>query len=120
MKIIVLSDGCLIEKDIPNQLKDLQHEVKGQLEKVSFIDEFNKHSIITLVNEDGKMLNEVPQLVVAHEIYIVDILVGNVLFVGFDGVSDFCGLSDEQIAIIKRTLRKKIPYKGEMVYVIDQ
>lgn len=121
MNILVLENGALIEKDIKNDLRSLQREIGGLVEIVSSLDDFTQQKIVLLVNEEGKCENNpVPQLVIAHEIYIADILVGKVVFVGYDGSEDFCSLSNEQISFVKSKLNKKIAYKGKMVYVIDQ
>lgn len=76
------------ERTIENNLEVLQELVGGYIETVSL-----QNNIIIICNEEGKLMGLHPNIVCGK-----DIIVGNALFVGFDGREDFASLNDIQKA----------------------
>ena len=56
MRVLVLSDGQLEEKEIDNTLEELQSIVGGYTEFPLLGGIFKKHNIDTIINEEGKFI----------------------------------------------------------------
>jgi len=57
MKVLVLSNGELKEKEINNTLEDLQKIVEGYIEIPYLSEVFNKNEIDIIINEEGKLID---------------------------------------------------------------
>lgn len=70
-------------REIPNELEELQELVGGYVETVPL-----EEDLIFLVNEEGKLLG-------------LDVLVGDIAVVAYDGGEDFRSLTPEEIEFCK-------------------
>lgn len=119
MRTLLLSDAKVIEKEISNTLAALQKEVGGYIEIPYIGEEFKRNNICIIVNENGKHIGLETEIVLINEEgYIVDNVVGNCLFTGFNG-ENFVGLNDIQINIINRVLENKGIYNERIVVGIN-
>ena len=86
---VVVKDpqGMLYKADIDNTLSALQEIVGGYIEVITV----NDH-LVMIVNEEGKLLGLEPSFA-----YGDDILVGPVVFAGYDG-EEFRGLTQREAA----------------------
>lgn len=84
------------EREIPNELKDLQNLVGGYIETVRVAD-----SAVLIMNEEGKLRGLEPNFILGA---IGDIIVGPVVIVGTDG-EDFCSLTSHDAEVICGILR---------------
>ena len=58
MKVLVLTDGEFITKEITNSLEDLQTIVGGYIEIPFLSQEFLAHEIDIIINEEGKYIDQ--------------------------------------------------------------
>lgn len=116
MKVIVLSGNKLEERNIENNLETLQEIVDGYIETPMISEILRDNDIIPVINEEGKFIEGLkPEIAICDRSgMILDMVFGNIIFVGFDGVEDFTDLTDKQIEVIKREL-KQIGIVGENV-----
>ena len=108
MKVMVLSNGELKEKEIGNELEDLQKIVGGYIE-IPFISKiFFENVIDMIINEEGKFIEGLkPEIaIVGKETNaLFDIVYGNCIFASHDEEGETIGLNEEQIGIIKEELK---------------
>lgn len=105
MKVLVLSNGNFIQKEIETGLDALQKEVEGYIE-IPFLSEklYNK-GIDMIINEEGKMIDGLQvEIAVVHQGRILDIVFGNVVFASHDDEGNTIGLTEEQIQFIMQEL----------------
>lgn len=93
------------------------------VERVGFIKEFEDNNIDVLIDEEGKLVNKKNNILICNDLItldILDILVGDVLFVGVDE-ENWIGLNNEQIELITSILSKRIIYNldGTILNVIS-
>lgn len=108
MKVLVLSNGILEEKEINNELEDLQKIVGGYIEIPFLSKVFYENVIDMIINEEGKFIEELkPEIaIVGKETNaLLDIVYGNCIFASHDEIGETIGLNDEQINIIKEELK---------------
>lgn len=74
-------------KEIENDLTTIQELVGGYIEVVRVTPD-----ILMICNEEGKLQGLPPNFSTGR-----DVIVGTVVFVSYDGVEDFAGLSDYQL-----------------------
>ena len=79
-------------REIPNELEALQELVGGYVETVPL-----EEDLIFLVNAEGKLLGLEPNVVAPS----LDVLVGDIAVVAYDGGEDFRSLTPEEIEFCK-------------------
>ena len=111
MKVLVLSNGELKEKEINNTLEDLQKIVGGYIE-IPFLSEvFLDNEIDIIINEEGKFIDGlVPEIAIVSRKHgsILDLVYGNCIFASHDNIGNTVSLNDKQINIIKKELKMEV------------
>ena len=105
IKVLVLNDLELKEKEIDNSLKALQNEVGGYIEIPSFSRKLSENNIDMIINEEGKVNRLQPQLAIYQDNKIVDVICGNIIFASANKDGETIGLTDEQIEVVKEVLK---------------
>lgn len=111
MKVLVLSDGKLKEKEIDNTLEELQKIVGGYIEFPLLGEIFKKNIIDTIINEEGKFIEGLkPEiaLIDGETKRILDIVYGNCIFASHDEKGNTIGLNEKQIKIVMQELQMDI------------
>lgn len=105
IKVLVLENDELKEKEIDNDLKSIQNEVGGYIEIPYLSKRLADKGINLIINEEGKILDLEKQLyVIDDKGNILDIIYGNCLFTSRNEDGDTVGLSQEQIDFLKNEL----------------
>lgn len=111
MKVLVLSNGKLEEKEIENTLEELQQIVGGYIE-VPFLGKiFNENKIDVIINEEGKFIEGLrPEIAVVDKATgkILDVVYGNCIFASHDAVGNTTELNEEQIKIVMQKLEMEV------------
>lgn len=105
IKVLVLNDLELKEKEIDNSLKALQNEVGGYIEIPSFSRKLSENNIDMIINEEGKVNRLQPQLAIYQDNKIIDVICGNIIFASANEDGKTIGLTDEQIEVVKEVLK---------------
>lgn len=84
------------ERWIPNELKELQNLVGGQIETLRVSD-----NAVLIVNGEGKLLDLEPNFFLSS---MADIIVGPVVIAGIKG-DEFCSLTAHDIRVVGGILR---------------
>ena len=105
IKVLVLNDLELKEKEIDNSLKALQNEVGGYIEITCFSRKLSENNIDMIINEEGKVNRLQPQLAIYQDNKIVDVICGNIIFASANEDGKTIGLTDEQIEVVKEVLK---------------
>lgn len=111
MKVLVLSDGKLKEKEIDNTLEELQKIVGGYIEFPLLGGIFKKNIIDTIINEEGKFIEGLkPEiaLIDGETKRILDIVYGNCIFASHDEKGNTIGLNEKQIKVVMQELQMDI------------
>lgn len=109
MKVLVLSNGELKEKEINNTLEELQEIVGGNIEFPFLGNRFKDNVIDVIINEEGKFIEELkPEIAIVNMENILDVVYGNCIFASHDAEGNTIGLNDQQIDIVKQELCKDI------------
>ena len=111
MKVLVLSNGKLEEKEIENTLEELQKIVGGHIEFPFLGDRFRENIIDIIINEEGKFIEGLkPEIAVVDEArgQILDVVYGNCIFASHDKVGNTIALNAEQIAVVTEELETVI------------
>jgi hypothetical protein len=107
MKVLVLSNGNFIEKEIKNNLESLQNEVGGYIEIPFLSEKLDANGIDMIINEEGKMIDDlVVEIAVVHQKKVVDLVFGNIVFASHDDEGNTIGLTEEQIEFVKQELKR--------------
>lgn len=107
MKVLVLSNGELKEKEIDNTLEELQKIVGGYIEFPFLGNRFKDNVIDVIINEEGKFIEGLkPEIAVVNEKVesIMDIVYGNCIFASHDKEGNTIALTDEQIKVVMEEL----------------
>ena len=111
MKVLVLSDGKFTEKEIDNQLEELQKIVGGYIE-IPFLSEvFNNNGIDVIINEEGKFIDGLkPEITVIYGETgrVLDIIYGNCIFASHDQEGNTTELNEEQKKIVMEELKAEV------------
>ena len=79
-------------------LEYMQKQVKGFIEIPYLSDALNARRIYIVINEEGKLEGMEPNMLLLGDGFdVIDVIVGDILFVAHDGEGGTIGLSDEQI-----------------------
>ena len=111
MKVMVLSNGQLEEKEINNTLEELQGIVGGYIEFPLLDGVFKKNIIDTIINEEGKFIEGLkPEiaLIDSNTKKILDFVYGNCIFASHDNEGNTIGLNDTQIKVVKQELQMDV------------
>ena len=109
MKVLVLSNGELKEKEIDNTLEELQKIVGGYIEFPFLGNRFKDNVIDVIINEEGKFIEGLkPEIAIVNMEKILDVVYGNCIFASHDAEGNTIGLNDQQIDIVKQELCKDI------------
>ena len=103
MRVLALSNGELMEKEIDNTLEALQGIVGGYIE-IPYVGEmFMENGIDIIINEEGKFIDGLkPEIVIVEKKTnaILDMIYGNCIFASHDKDGNTIGLSDEQKILV--------------------
>lgn len=107
MKVLVLSNGELQEREIENTLEELQKIVGGNIEFPFLGKVFAENEIDIIINEDGKYIDGLkPEIAVMTESgNIYDVIYGNCIFASHDSVGNTTALTDKQIEVVTEKLK---------------
>lgn len=111
MRVLILSNGMLEEKEIENTLEELQGIVGGYIEFPLLGGVFKKNIIDTIINEEGKYIEGLkPEiaLIDSNTKKILDVVYGNCIFASHDNEGNTIGLNDKQIKIVKQELQMDV------------
>lgn len=110
MKVLVLSNGILEEKEIKNDLESLQKIVGGYIEIPFLSRAFNENKIDVIINEEGKLIDGMkPEIALANTNQVIDIVYGNCIFASHDMEGNTISLNEEQKRIVVEVLKYKVP-----------
>ena len=107
MKVLVLSNGELKEKEIDNTLEELQKIVGGYIEFPFLGNKFKDNIIDVIINEEGKFIEGLkPEIAIVSEKVgnILDIVYGNCIFASHDKEGNTIALTDEQVKVVMEEL----------------
>lgn len=107
MKVLVLSNGELKEKEIENTLEELQGIVGGYIEIPFISKRFIDNTIDVVINNEGKYIEGLkPEIAIVNEKVgnVLDIVYGNCVFVSHDKEGNTIALTDEQIKVVMEEL----------------
>lgn len=107
MKVLVLENGQLKEREIKNTLEALQEIVGGWIEIPFLSEKLYQEGIDIIINEEGKLIGLEPQVVIVKKgtSQILDLLAGNCIFASHDEEGNTVELNDKQIEIVKEELK---------------
>ena len=111
MKVLVLSNGELKEKEIENTLEELQEIVGGHIEFPFLGNKFKDNIIDVIINDEGKFIEGLkPEIAIVNEKVgnILDIVYGNCIFASHDKEGNTIALSDEQVKVVTEELETVI------------
>lgn len=107
IKVMVVSNGELVEKEIDNTLGTFQDIVGGYIEMPLLSKTLKQHNIDIVINDEGKFIEGLkPEIAIVGKgtNAVLDVVYGNCIFVGHDNVGNTTGLTNEQIQIIMKEL----------------
>ena len=111
MKVLVLSNGKLEEKEIKNTLEELQQIVGGYIEIPFLSNRFKENTIDIIINEEGKFIDDCrPEIAIVDENtkQILDIVHGNCIFASHNEEGDTVSLNEQQIKVVMQELQLDI------------
>lgn len=111
MRVLVLKNGKLQEKEIKNSLEELQSIVGGYIEFPFLGNKFKDNTIDVIINEEGKFIEGLkPEIAMVDRETksILDIVYGNCIFASHDEEGNTISLNDEQIKIIMEELQMNV------------
>ena len=111
MRVLVLSNGELKEKEIDNTLDELQKIVGGYIEIPFLGGRFRDNDIDVIVNEEGKFIEGLkPEIAIVdgETKKILDVVNGNCIFASHDEEGDTTALNDEQVKVVMQELQMKV------------
>lgn len=75
------------------------------VEVCSYFSLLEKNNIDVLIDEEGKLKHLNPNIAIQNEgLNVIDVIAGNILFVGLDDSSNWVELNDRQIEIVNEFL----------------
>ena len=111
MKVLILSNGQLEEKEIENTLEELQKIVGGYIEFPFLSKRFGDNIIDIIINEEGKYIEGLKAeiaIVDGKTKQVLDVIFGNCIFTSHDAEGNTIALNNEQIKIVKQELQMDI------------
>ena len=119
MKVMVLSNGELKEREIGTELEDLQEIVGGYIEIPYLGDKFLNKKIDVIINEEGKLIEGMkPEIAIVNESQgnILDIVYGNCIFASHNEEGETVGLTEEQMQIVTEELETVIELMNKKTF----
>lgn len=107
MKVLILSNGELREKDIDNTLEALQQIVGGYIEIPYLSETLAENGIDVIINDEGKFIEGLkPEIAIIKDgtNEVLDVVMGNCIFASHDDEGETTALTDEQIAVVQNEL----------------
>lgn len=100
-------------------LKYMQEVVGGWIEMPYLSEALDSRKIDIVINEEGKLMELEPNILVMNKAEILDVVVGDILFVANDGEGKTIGLNDTQIEDLKHAFRynEVITNRGVFNYI---
>lgn len=86
--------------------EELSSAVGGWLERVTFNRELQENGIDVWIDEEGKLKNLQPTVVIESNMAVIEVLAGPLVFTGNKGDGESYALTDEQIECIKEVLSR--------------
>ena len=111
MRVLVLKNGKLQEKEIKNSLEELQSIVGGYIEFPFLGNKFRDNTIDVIINEEGKFIEGLkPEIAMVdgETKSILDVIYGNCVFASHDEEGNTISLNDEQIRIVMEELQMNV------------
>lgn len=111
MKVLVLSNGELKEKDIDNTLEELQKIVGGYIEFPFLGNRFRDNVIDAIINEEGKFVEGLkPEIAIVDgkTKQVLDVVFGNCIFASHDEEGNTTALNEEQMKVVMEELQMEI------------
>lgn len=108
MRVLVLSNNRLQEKEIDGSLEELQEIVGGYIEIPLLSKEFNENGIDVIINEEGKFVQGLkPEIAVVDgkTKKILDVVFGNCIFASHDEDGNTTALNDKQVKLVMQELQ---------------
>lgn len=108
MRVLVLSNNRLQEKEIDGSLEALQEIVGGYIEIPLLSKEFNENEIDIIINEEGKYIQGLkPEIAVVDgkTKKILDVVFGNCIFASHDEYGNTTALNDKQVKLVTQELQ---------------
>ena len=107
MKMIIKNPGEKhLIKEMDDNLKLLQDMLGGYIE-YPYIEPLHKQNIAMIVNEEGKLFNLPPSILLIHDGEVCDMIAGSAIFVGLkyteEGIEN-TDLTNEQIEFINKLI----------------
>lgn len=107
MKVLVLSNNELKEKEIGTELEDLQEIVGGYIEIPYLGGAFADNGIDVIINEEGKFIEGLkPEIAIVQRgtNQVLDLVYGNCIFASHDDEGYTVGLTPEQMMVVVNEL----------------
>ena len=111
MKVMVLSNGILEEREINNTLEELQKIIGGYIEIPYLGEVFSENEIDVIINDEGKLIEGMrPEIAIVDEKEgkILDIVYGNCIFASHNEEGETIALNKEQIMVVLNELEMSI------------
>ena len=104
IKVLVLKNNEFYVKEIDDTLQALQKEVNGHIEIPYISRRLVNNGIDVIINDEGKLLDLEPQIIVQDNNKILDVIHGTCVFASHDEDGNTISLTDEQIEYVKEEL----------------
>lgn len=109
MKVLILSNNKLTEKNIKNELTELQKIVGGYIEIPYLSGRFFENDIDIIINEEGKFIDGMkPEIAVIKDNKVLDIVYGNCIFASHDVEGNTIALNTRQMNIVAEELSTEV------------
>lgn len=121
MKVLVLSNGNFEEKEISNELEDLQKMVGGYIEIPFLGKKLSDKGIDVIINEEGKLIEGMKaEIAIVDEKTggILDIVYGNCIFASHDEEGNTIELTEEQNEFVKEELETVIELMNKKTFEV--
>lgn len=117
VKVVVKEVGKELEvREVAKvDLKFMQTVVDGYIEMPCMSRALSGADVDIVINEEGKLIGLEENIAIMQGHKVIEMLVGNVVFVGHDGRGNNIGLKDEQIELIKKVISNGAVYKGSEI-----
>ncbi len=103
------------ENDYESSFQLLRDNLEGNIALANYDQKLNERGIDIWVNDDGKLLNMAPTVLIASKDGPVDILVGNVIFARSSQQGETLPLNNDDISFIKDHFRI-----NQTIFVLQQ
>ena len=109
-----------VEIDKDRELESIQQTVGGHFEIPYINKRLSENEILTIINEEGKLLDLEPTVVLKKGTRIFDTLNGTVLFLSAEG-EEMTSLNEKQKGIIKEEFKTSNYYieNGALLYTLE-